>query len=106
MMTDRVYCSGCDDDFYNGNNALGIKECWNLEGAKVVSKYRIGWWTPCDRKENFTKVTTLSCHMESGRVAFFEALPVHLRGSGADDSGRVRRWLGKYFRFMCFEEVK
>ena len=79
MMSDRKYCSGCDDDFYNGSNPLGIKECWSLEDAKVVTRCKIGWWIPCDRKENFSRVITLSCHKESGRFAFFEALPEHLR---------------------------
>lgn len=34
----RSDCRGCRDDFYNGNNPLGVTECWNLKGAKFVSK--------------------------------------------------------------------
>lgn len=30
------YCQGCKDNFYNGNNPYGIKECWCLQGARVV----------------------------------------------------------------------
>ncbi len=30
------YCAGCRDNFYNGNNGLGIKRCWHLKDAKVV----------------------------------------------------------------------
>lgn len=78
MKADMKYCIGCDDNFYNGNNGLGVKECWNFKSAKIVSKYRIGWWTPCDKKENFCKVTTHSCHKESGRTAYFDKLPEHL----------------------------
>ena len=29
-------CRGCRDNFYNGLNPHGIKECWNLKDAKVV----------------------------------------------------------------------
>lgn len=32
----RNYCTGCNDDFYNGNNQYGIKECWHKKSAKVV----------------------------------------------------------------------
>lgn len=35
------YCVGCHSDFYNGNNPMGIKECWNLDKAKVVSKKKV-----------------------------------------------------------------
>lgn len=72
---DKVYCVGCGDNFYNGSNDMGIKECWNFKSAKVVNRFRIGWWTPQDRKENFTKVTTFNCHKEIGRFAFYDKLP-------------------------------
>ena len=29
-------CFGCDDNFYNGNNDLGVKNCWGYKSAKVV----------------------------------------------------------------------
>ena len=32
----RKYCPGCRDNFYNGNNNIGVKECWALESSKVV----------------------------------------------------------------------
>ena len=31
----RKMCSGCRNDFYNGQNPYDIKECWSLEKAKV-----------------------------------------------------------------------
>ena len=37
----RKYCPGCHNDFYNGNNNLGVKECWMLEDAKVVWKKEV-----------------------------------------------------------------
>ena len=35
------HCAGCDDDFYNGNNPLGVSECWSLNDAKLVWKREI-----------------------------------------------------------------
>lgn len=75
----RKYCSGCRENFYNGNNALGIKECWNLKSARIVTRYKLGWWTRPESKDVFQKVKTLSCHKEPGRYAFFEELPAHLK---------------------------
>lgn len=34
-------CAGCHSDFYNGNNDMGIKECWSLDDAKVVLKKKV-----------------------------------------------------------------
>lgn len=72
-------CSGCRDDFYNDHNPIGVKECWALKTAKVVTRWRIGWWTPQDRVENFRRVQTLSCHHSPGQYAQTERLPEHLR---------------------------
>lgn len=39
-MTNKVkskqLCSGCEDNFYNGNNQYGIKECSHYESAEIV----------------------------------------------------------------------
>ncbi len=75
---EKKYCVGCDDNFYNGNNPLGVKECWSFKTAKVVKRLAIGWWIPMDRKENFYPVTTHSCHTETGNTAFLAKLPSHL----------------------------
>ena len=37
-------CIGCENDFYNGKNNLGVKECWSFEDAKIVPKIMIGHW--------------------------------------------------------------
>ena len=29
-------CSGCEQNFYNGNNPYGVKQCWNVPSAKIV----------------------------------------------------------------------
>jgi len=79
VKADKNYCTGCDDNFYNGNNDIGIRECWHFKDAKVVTRYCIGWHTPQDKKENFFKVTTLNCHTETGTCSFYDELPEHLR---------------------------
>lgn len=80
MKKSKSLCSGCRDNFYNGNNELGVSECWSYKNARVVKRWRIGWWTQQDKKENFDKVTTLSCHNAPGRYAHSEKLPQHLGG--------------------------
>jgi hypothetical protein len=37
-MNKKKYCQGCRDDFYNGKNDRGVKECNSLKNAKVVEK--------------------------------------------------------------------
>lgn len=69
----QKYCAGCGDDFYN-HRGDGQK-CWDLPKAKVVTRYKLGWWTQPDWKGAFAKVETLSCHHERGKFAFYEKLP-------------------------------
>jgi hypothetical protein len=37
----RDLCSGCENNFYNGNNDYGVKQCWSYSKNKVVKKLRI-----------------------------------------------------------------
>ncbi len=78
----RQYCSGCKENFYNGNNQLGVKECWNLKIAKLVKRYKIYWWTPMDKASNFEEVKVLSCYcdLENGHGnAYLTEIPDHLK---------------------------
>jgi len=70
----KALCRGCRDDYYNNPG-----ECWSYKNAKVVQRWRIGWWTAPSRVDCFDKVTTLSCHAEPGRFSFEEKLPKHLK---------------------------
>jgi len=75
----KALCRGCRNDFYNGNNDMGVKECWSFKGAKVAKRWRIGWWTSMDRPENFHEVTTLDCFHQTGTAAYLKELPEHIR---------------------------
>ena len=62
----RRLCHGCRDDFYNGHNPLGIKECWGLKSAKQVERVCVGIW---DRPPYlWHPEKTLSCHRPNGMV--------------------------------------
>ncbi len=82
MKKDKGYCLGCHDDFYNGKNDMNIKECWNFKKAKMVTRFRIGWWTPMDKASNFEEVKVLSCYcdLENGHGnAYLTEIPDHLK---------------------------
>ena len=63
---DKKHCVGCRDNFYNGNNELGITECWSLKTATLVKKKRvdINQRPPWNQKAE----TIPSCHRAEGYV--------------------------------------
>lgn len=65
-MGDKSKCVGCVDDFYNGNNPLGVEECWCLKTAKVVSRVRVH----IDQRPPWTQkpVKVYDCRREKGYV--------------------------------------
>jgi hypothetical protein len=78
----QKHCSGCRQNFYNGNNPLGIKECWHLGTARLVKRFKIWWWTPMDKASNFEEVRVLSCYsdLENGHGnAYYTNIPSHLK---------------------------
>ncbi len=32
------FCYGCRQNFYNGRNELGIKQCWSLKSARLKER--------------------------------------------------------------------
>lgn len=75
---DKRECVGCEDNFYNGNNPQGIKDCWHLKDAKLVAKFKIGVGVPWTSSKNFLKVRVPNCYTQEG-YAFIGELPEHLR---------------------------
>ena len=78
---DAKHCSGCDQDRYNhpgmcerpGIDApVTSKACWNLKDAKLVTRYRQGWWDTPPRGGGpaLAKVKVPSCYSQSGRAVF------------------------------------
>lgn len=62
----KLYCSGCEQNFYNGNNPYGIKECWFLKSAEVVmrKKVHVNQVPPWKQKP----IKTLSCYQQKRYV--------------------------------------
>lgn len=59
-------CIGCEQDFYNGKNPLGVKVCWHLEKAKIVWKKKVGLWQEPPWKQKRIRVP--DCYQEKGYV--------------------------------------
>lgn len=71
---DVKHCEGCEDDFYNGKNPYGVKECWLLSGAKLITRYQIGLNDSMGKQRNFHKVTCPQCYRQKGSI-FVSQIP-------------------------------
>lgn len=74
-MKSTKHCIGCRNNFYNGHNNIGVSCCWSLKSAKVVTRWKLEWWTQPTEPGAFVKVKTYDCHHETGRYAFYKDLP-------------------------------
>jgi hypothetical protein len=72
---DTAPCRGCDDNFHNGQNPMGVKECWMLKGARLVTRWKLGWHTQPSADGAFEEVKVYQCRHETGRFAFEKELP-------------------------------
>jgi len=63
-MVTKGNCSGCKDNVYN-NNFHGVEACWNLDSAKLVSRYEISTRAPT-LQCNFRSVTVPNCYRKRG----------------------------------------
>ena len=70
---DKKHCVGCRNNFYNGNNDIGVEECWQLKYAKLKTRYSISWHTPTFQ-ENFTKVRKPSCYHQPGSIHYTDSI--------------------------------
>lgn len=80
-------CRGCRDDFYNGNNPMGVARCWYAEDGRMVTRYRIGTWTRPTEPGAFTEVRVPSCYRQDGQH-FSATVPAFVR---AEDIVKERR---------------
>ena len=78
---DKKHCSGCRNNIYNGNNNLGITECWSLKEAKLVSRIPIGHWenSPYLNKK---KVKVLNCWHGEGSNRIHYVKPSSITSEG------------------------
>jgi hypothetical protein len=60
------HCAGCRDDFYNGNNPLGVSECWSRKDAKLEARYELHVDAPMSGyKKPWRKVRKPNCYYRS-----------------------------------------
>ena len=82
----RTMCAGCKDDFYNGHNTLGVKECWSFKDAEIVKVIQVGYWER-PPYENRDIEKRLSCYRK--RDVVFVKVP--------DQSTRKRKFTLKHW---------
>ena len=60
------HCTGCKDNFYNGGNPYGIRECMHLESAKLILRKEV----PVTRRPPWGQAARhfLSCYRRKGYV--------------------------------------
>jgi len=76
MAKNKSMCFGCRDNFYNGNNSIGVKECWLYKTAKVVTRTRVGTWEPPPYK--WIPIKILSCYHAEG-CSFIEKIDCRIK---------------------------
>ena len=66
MKKCKSLCSGCENNFYNGNNQYGVEKCWSFEKSTVMPRKRVSMSQVPPWKQKPTKM--LSCYHEKGYV--------------------------------------
>jgi len=79
-MRTPEHCSGCRNNFYNGNNSLGVARCWSLESAKLVTKYELSKNCPMNIREAYFKCKKPSCYHSTGYV-YLDSIPSYAQTS-------------------------
>ena len=78
-MMDVSSCAGCYNDRYNDRvNFDGLRQCFSLRDAKVVTRFEIHRDTPMDRKDRFKRVQRPTCY-HAPPMWYYDELPEHLR---------------------------
>ena len=75
MSEKKDLCAGCRNNFYNQPGKSTSGECWSLKSAKVVTRYKLGWWTAPTQPGAFKEVKVLSCYHQPGQAAYYDHLP-------------------------------
>ena len=67
-------CVGCTENFYNGNNPLGVKECWHFKDAKVIQRVAISVNAPMGARANSWPEKRPQCYRARG-IVHLKAIP-------------------------------
>lgn len=67
-------CAGCEQNFYNGNNPMGITECWSLKSAEFKTRFRLSVHTPMGNRAGYNKERRPNCYQQKGYV-FLDQIP-------------------------------
>lgn len=60
------HCVGCENNFYNGNNSLGVLECWSLENAKLAMRKKVSMNQIPPWEQD--PISVFSCRHETGYI--------------------------------------
>jgi hypothetical protein len=71
---DAKHCAGCRDDFYNGHNDIGVKECWMLKDAQLKTRFRLSINTPMGQRSGYAKRRVPNCFSQQGFV-YLDQIP-------------------------------
>lgn len=71
-------CVGCRNNFYNGNNGLGVQRCWSLDSAKMKTRYELHRDTPMNLRSRYFKVRKPDCYHQTGYV-YLDAIPAYAK---------------------------
>lgn len=67
------HCQGCRDNFYNGNNDLGVSQCWAFDPKKkLTTQYELSVHTPMNIKCAYLKVRKPPCYHQTGYILLRE----------------------------------
>ncbi len=48
---EKKHCRGCKDNFYNGNNPLGVSQCWSFDpNKKLVTRFVLSVDAPMNQR--------------------------------------------------------
>jgi len=75
---DKKECTGCTENFYNGNNPLGVNECWHLKDAKVIQRFAISVNAPMGTRANYRPEKRPRCYRARG-IVYLKAIPEYAK---------------------------
>lgn len=83
-MNTTEHCSGCRNNFYNGNNSLGVTRCWSLEKATLETRYSLGKNVPMNIREAYFKCKKPSCYHSTGYI-YLKEIPSYAQTKAQRD---------------------